>query len=391
MNGFRQEEGNCKGGYVMKYRTFRKTGQDISVLGFGTMRMPVLPDGNLDEAASVKLIRKAIDLGINYVDTAYMYHRGLSETVVGKALKDGYREKVILADKMPVIIAKEEDDVKAIFENQFRRLDVDIIDFYLLHNVNIHTWKTVKKLNMLPFLERQRDKGRIRQIGFSFHDSLELFKEVIDAYPWDFCQIQLNYMDIKHQAGLEGLKYAASKGIQVVVMEPLKGGKLTDIVPPTVAALWQEAPIKRTPAEWGFRWVCDFPEVLTVLSGMHNQEQLVENVNIADSCEANTLTAEEKGIIEKVAAEYNSLIKYSCTSCQYCMPCTVKLNIPLIIDFFNQWHLYGGNEKIKKDYRMWVGDKRKASTCIECGACEEHCPQQLPIIKIMKEAAELFD
>ncbi len=375
----------------MKYRTFRKTGQEISLLGFGTMRMPVMADGNLDEASSVKMIRKAIDLGINYIDTAYLYHRSCSEAAVGKALKNGYREKVILADKMPIILAKEKDDVKALFENQFRRLDVDVIDFYLLHNVNAYSWKTAQKLDMLPFLERQRDKGRIRQIGFSFHDNLDLFKEVIDAYPWDFCQIQLNYMDVKHQAGVEGLKYAASKGIQVIIMEPLKGGKLTDILPPSVAALWEQAPIKRTPAEWAFRWICDFPEVLTVLSGMHNMEQLIENVRIADSCEANSLTETEKTIIEQVANEYNRLIKYSCTACGYCMPCTVKLNIPLIIDFLNQWNLYGGNEKIKKDYRMWVGEKRRASTCIECGACEEHCPQKLPIMQIMKEAAELFD
>ena len=375
----------------MQYRTFNKTGQKVSLLGFGTMRLPEKEEGCIDEPKAIEMIRSAIDRGVNYVDTAYMYHGGKSENLVAKALKDGYREKVLLADKMPAWMAKSEEDIKNIFEDQFKKLEVDGIDMYLVHNIDKPTWKRVKEYNVIPFLDRMKKEGRIKNLGFSFHDNFDLFKEVIDAYPWDFCQIQLNYMDAEYQAGVKGLKYAAEKGLQVVIMEPLKGGKLTDILPESIERYWSEAEVKRTPAEWALRWVADFPEVLTVLSGMNTQEQVDENIRIMSEAEPNSLTEKEHIIIKKVADEYNKLIKYSCTGCRYCLPCPQKIRIPEVIRIYNDWFLYDGNVKVKADYNMSLSEGKRASACVGCKSCESHCPQSLPISEIMKKAETIFE
>ncbi len=240
----------------MKYTTFEKTGQKISLLGMGTMRLPQLSNGHIDEAATIAIIRQAINNGVNYVDTAYMYHDGFSEVVTGKALKDGYRQKVLLADKMPIWLAKDTAGMKTIFETQLTRLDTDVIDMYLIHNLTQPIWERAQRFGLLPYLEELRTQGKIRQIGFSFHDELPLFKEVIDAYPWDFCQIQLNYMDQDYQAGLAGLEYATSRNIPVIIMEPLKGGKLTDKIPPAIQAVWDDAAIRPFPSRLGIPLGC---------------------------------------------------------------------------------------------------------------------------------------
>lgn len=375
----------------MQYRTFNKTGQKVSLLGMGTMRLPLAEDGKVDRQEAISMIRHSIDEGINYVDTAYMYHDGESEKIVGEALKDGYREKVLLADKMPVWLAKDEEKMRAMFDEQLERLDVDVIDMYLVHNITVPVWKRAQKFNLMSFLEEKQAEGKIKHIGFSFHDELSLFKEVIDAYPWDFCQIQLNYMDKDFQAGEEGLRYAASKNIPVIVMEPLKGGKLTDVLPRTVDALWQQAEVQRTPAEWAFRWVANHPEVMTILSGMSAPQQLSENLRILSEAEADSLSDNELAVIDQVSAEYNKLIQYSCTACKYCMPCPKKIDIPTAINFYNEWFLYEGNPKIKADYPVWLTEGRRASDCVACKACEGHCPQHLPISEIMKKAAEIFE
>ena len=375
----------------MQYRTFDKTGQKVSLLGMGTMRLPVTEDGQVDREAAISMIRHSIDEGINYVDTAYMYHDGESEKIVGQALKDGYREKVLLADKMPVWLAKDEEAMRSIFDEQFARLEVDVIDMYLVHNVTVPVWKRAQKFHLMDFLEEKRAEGKIRHIGFSFHDQLSLFKEVIDSYPWDFCQIQLNYMDKEFQAGEEGLHYAAEKGIPVIIMEPLKGGKLTDTLPPSVKALWKQAEIQRTPAEWALRWVANHSEILTILSGMSAPEQLEENLRILSQAKPNSLTEKELSIIDQVSSEYNRLIQYSCTSCKYCMPCPKKIDIPTAIRFYNEWFLYEGNPKIKADYPNWLVKDRQPGDCIACKACEDHCPQHLPISEIMKKTAEIVE
>lgn len=375
----------------MQYRTYAKTGEKVSLLGFGTMRLPTKPDKKIDRPEAVRMIRHAVDCGVNYVDTAYPYHNGESEVVVGSALKDGYREKVFLADKLPMWMLGDESGQQRIFDEQLKRLDVDMIDMYLAHNLTVPLWKLAKKFNTLDFLDRKKSEGKIKHVGFSFHDNVSLFKEIIDAYNWDFCQIQFNYMDTEMQAGLEGLKYAASKGVPVIVMEPLKGGLLTDRLPGSIEEFWKAADIKRTPAEWALRWVASFPEVLTILSGMSTMEQVVENLKILSDAQPGGLSEKECDIIEQVSAKYNAMIQYPCTACGYCKPCPQKIDIPDIMERYNDWFVYAQSEKTRNSYRMFVPENRRASDCTGCESCVELCPQSLNIPEMMAKAAEIFE
>lgn len=372
----------------MQYRTFNKIDIKTSLLGMGAMRFPLNEDGSVNESEAIKIVRTAIDSGINYVDTAYGYHGGASEVIVGKALQDGYREKVILADKMPAWLAKDEEEMKQIFYTQLERLGVDYIDMYLVHNVNRGIWKRCQKFNVMDFLTEMKAQGKIKHIGFSFHDSLDFFEEMLDAYPWEFCQIQLNYMDINHQAGVKGLKLAAEKGLGVIIMEPLKGGRLTDKIPPAIQEIWNEAETKRSPAEWAFKWLAAKPEVTLMLSGMSSMEQLEANLEIFAKEDVAILTEQESALVEKVSDKYNQLIPYSCTGCEYCLPCPQKLDIPKILSYFNDWNVYEQNPSTKNEYSTWL--VKHASDCIGCGACEENCPQSLPIAEAMKAASEAF-
>ena len=374
----------------MLYREFKRINKKVSLLGLGCMRFPENEDGSVKEQESIEIIRSSIDSGVNYVDTAFTYHGGKSEKILGKALKDGYREKVLLADKMPIWIAKDENSMKSIFYKQLERLDTDCIDMYLVHNVNRGIWKRALKLNLMPFLEEMKAEGRIKHIGFSFHDSYEFFEEMLDAYPWEFCQIQLNYMDKDHQAGVRGLKYAAEKGLDVIVMEPLKGGRITDAIPPVIQSLWDSAPVKRSPAEWAFKWLASMPEITLMLSGMSSKDQVEENIKLLSDESITKMTDDESALIDKVSDEYNRLIKYACTGCNYCMPCPQKLDIPRILRYFNDWNVYEKNPSTKMEYETWIGPGQHASDCIGCRACEEKCPQALPISQAMKEAAEAF-
>ncbi len=374
----------------MLNRTFPKINERTSLLGLGGMRFPTLENGEVDEAEAIRMIRHAVDSGINYLDTAYTYHGGKSERIFGKAFKDGYREKILLADKLPIWLVKEEADVRRFAEEQLERLETDCIDLYLVHAVNEADWKTTRECNVLPIMEELRAEGKIRYIGFSFHDKYELFEEVIDYYPWDFCQIQLNYMDTKFQAGLAGLEYAASKGIGVVIMEPLKGGRLTDAVPDQVQKIWNEAPVNRPPVEWAFKWLAARPEVTTILSGMSSMEQLDQNIRLFSKEDLPDLTSGELARIERVAEVYRGLIKYGCTECRYCMPCPSGVAIPRLIRFINDWNAYEKNPSLKEEYLTWMDDTELASSCVRCGHCEEHCPQKLPIMDIMGEIVEAF-
>jgi hypothetical protein len=372
----------------MEYRTFNKIGEKVSLLGMGAMRLPENDKGEVDEAASIQLIRAAIDGGINYVDTAYTYYGGFSERTVGKALKDGYREKVLLADKMPAWLAKEEADIDKMFNKQLERLDTDCIDMYLIHNLTGGIWKRAKKYNVIDYLEQKKKEGKIKYLGFSFHDSYELFTEIVDYHDWDFCQIQLNYMDKNHQAGVKGLEYAASKGLGVIIMEPLKGGRITNAIPPTVQAIWDEAETQRTPVEWAFKWVAYKPEVTMMLSGMSNMEQLQQNLETFSKPDFTQLTDAESAIIDRVSAEYNKLIKYSCTGCNYCMPCPQRIDIPGMLKYYNDWNVYEHSNSVKFEYLNWA--VKHASDCIGCQECEEKCPQNLPIAQAMKDTAAAF-
>ena len=362
------------------------------MLGFGCMRMPHFNSDptDIDYPKLNALIDEFMSRGFSYFDTAYTYHGGKSERIFGKAFKDGYREKILLADKLPIWLVKEEADVRRFAEEQLERLETDCIDLYLVHAVNEADWKTTRECNVLPIMEELRAEGKIRYIGFSFHDKYELFEEVIDYYPWDFCQIQLNYMDTKFQAGLAGLEYAASKGIGVVIMEPLKGGRLTDAVPDQVQKIWNEAPVNRPPVEWAFKWLAARPEVTTILSGMSSMEQLDQNIRLFSKEDLPDLTSGELARIERVAEVYRGLIKYGCTECRYCMPCPSGVAIPRLIRFINDWNAYEKNPSLKEEYLTWMDETEHASNCVRCGHCEEHCPQKLPIMDIMGEIVEDF-
>jgi predicted aldo/keto reductase-like oxidoreductase len=296
-----------------------------SIFGIGCMRLPLLPGHNdgsaIDEPAAIRMIRAGIDGGVNYIDTAYPYHGGNSERVVGEALRDGYRERVFLATKLPVWEVRSADDFDQLLNSQLEKLQTDHIDFYLLHALNQDTWGRVRDLGVLSFLDRAKADGRIRYAAFSFHDQLPLFKEIIDSYPWDMCQIQLNLLDTEYQAGLSGLQYAADRGIGVVVMEPLRGGSLAAHVPADVQAVWDEAPEKRSAVEWAFRWLANRPEIKVILSGVSNMAQLEDNLQIfAATCPA-CLTKADEARAEKVRRLYQSKIQVNCTGCEYCLPC----------------------------------------------------------------------
>ena len=376
----------------MKYRYFEAAGKDVSLLGFGAMRLPTIKGGKgeIDEAEAIRMIRYAIDNGVNYIDTAYVYHARQSEAVVGKALKDGYREKVLLATKMPFWILDKPEGMDALFEEQLESLGVDCIDMYLMHGIEIDRWETVKAWNIWDFLVKKRGEGKIRFIGFSSHcETPAQFIEMLDEYPWDFCQLQINYMDKDLQAGTEGYNYAVSKGVPIVVMEPLKGGKLTDIMPPSVNKYWESLGSGRSPAEWALRWVANLPGVLTILSGMTAMEQLEENIRVLSDADAGALSEAELGVIEKAAEEYRKLIAYPCTACGYCLPCTANIQIPKVINFRNWCDIYGKTAKTQVEFNIWLDTK--PSECTECGKCEAACPQHLEIMRAMKETVELFE
>ena len=282
----------------MLYRNVPKNGDKLSILGFGAMRLPLNEDQSVNEEAAITQMRKAIDAGVNYLDTAWPYHDGNSEVIVGKALKDGYRDKVKIADKLPVWMCNNREDMDAILNRQLEKLGVDTIDYYLLHALEGESWDRIEALGAISFLEDARAAGKITNIGFSFHGANEDFNRIVDAYAWDFCQIQYNFLDTKNQAGTAGLKYAAAKDMAVIIMEPLRGGNLRrPDAPPQIQALWDTADTRRTPVEWALRWVWNAPEVTVVLSGMNLDEHIEQNLAIADQAEAGSLTGAELDLI----------------------------------------------------------------------------------------------
>ncbi|HPT83755.1 MAG TPA: aldo/keto reductase [Limnochordia bacterium] len=366
------------------------TKEEVSLLGFGCMRLPTREDGEIDEAEAIALIRYAIDHGVNYLDTAYGYHNGQSEVLVGKAVRDGYREKVKIATKLPVWLVKEPGDCPRLFNEQLERLGVERVDFYLLHALNHSSWQQALEHEALEFLEQMQLEGRIGYVGFSFHDDLQVFREIIDAYPWDFCQIQFNYMDECHQAGLAGLKYAASKGLGVVIMEPLRGGRLVKNLPPEVEQLFQSAPIQRTPAEWALRWVADHPEVSVILSGMSKMSDVEENIRVLAEAQPHSLSKKELGIIAQAREIYTQRIKVLCTDCRYCLPCPQGVEIPRIFRMYNEAHMYNTWQSEGKQYQNLAKNSKDASQCIACGSCEAACPQNLEIIDLLQMVHRAF-
>ena len=375
----------------MQYRKFGSLDWKVSALGFGCMRLPTADgnpmSGNINEAEAIRMLRYAVDQGVNYIDTAYPYHGGNSEIIVGKALSGGYRKKVKLATKSPVWFIKESADFDKYLDEQLKKLQTEYIDFYLLHGLGKSTWyDVVLKLDLLKKAESAVKDGRIRHLGFSFHDSFEVFKEIVDGYDkWDFCQIQYNYMDIEHQAGTRGLKYAASKGLAVVVMEPLLGGKLAN-PPQTVLDIFEGYDNKQSPADWALQWVWNQPEVSLLLSGMSSMEQVKQNIDSASASGSDVLSLEELEMIEKVRAGYLQRTAITCTGCNYCMPCPNNVEIPRIFKLYNDGFMHDDVRTSRVGYERFVPENNQADKCIQCKKCEEKCPQKLPIGEWMPKA-----
>lgn len=377
----------------MKYRKFGKLDWKASALGFGAMRLPIIggDPSKIDEDEAIRMIRYAIDHGVNYVDTAYPYHRRNSEIVVGKALGDGYRERVKLATKMPTWQVDSQADMDRFLDEQLDKLKTDHIDFYLLHGLRKARWSVLRELDVFEWAENALADGRIGHLGFSFHDEYELFKEIIDSYDgWTLCQIQYNYMDTEYQAGTRGLRYAASKGLPVVVMEPIAGGLLAIPPPPEIQAILDEAENKRTPAEWALQWVWNHPEVSLALSGMSTMDHVIENLESAGRSGPSTLTEADLELIAQVREKYREYGFVGCTGCGYCMPCPEGLDIQKILALYNEYYMKGRDRGILSRYGEEAPPEILAGRCTKCGRCEELCPQQLPIRDLLAKAARLL-
>lgn len=372
----------------MKYRKFGRLDWEASVLGFGAMRLPIIgkDPSHVDEPQAIDMIRYAIDHGVNYLDTAYPYHEKQSEIVVGKALLNGYREKVKLATKLPSWLVESPDDFDRFLDEQLEKLQTDHIDFYLLHALNSTRWPKLRDWEVLNWAESALTDGRIHYLGFSFHDDFAVFKDIVNATDrWTFCQIQYNFMDIEYQAGIKGLQYAADKGLAVVVMEPLRGGQLTTKTPKSVAELWESANIRRTPADWALQWIWNHSEVSVTLSGMSTMQHVIENLDSADRSGAGILTDEELILIDKVREEYRRLAPVPCTSCKYCMPCPNGVEITTILEYYNESIIYD-NPRASRSLYGNLSEDEQADNCVECFECEEKCPQGIPISEYLKKA-----
>ncbi|MFW6110953.1 MAG: aldo/keto reductase [Thermoproteota archaeon] len=384
----------------MQYRKFgKKIDWAPSALGFGMMRLPTI-DGTQDSAAiqyskAKRMVRYAIHHGLNYIDTAWPYHGGQSERFLGRILREGCGEKVRIATKMPSWEIKEPADLDEFFNKQLARLQTNHIDFYLLHCLNEERWKNYRTLGVSEWIEKVKDEGKIDHIGFSFHDDLDTFKEIVDSYSWDFCQIQYNYIDQDFQAGRAGLQYASKRGLGVVIMEPLRGGQLATELPEKVLKVLEDTGIKRNPVEWALLWLWDQPEVSVVLSGMSTLNQVKENLKIAHNSGIGQLTQEEKETLERAREVYEGMLPVKCTGCNYCVTqgfssCPQGIRIPYLLDLYNKAHLYKDYEERKAKYYDLEKESR-ASACINCGHCEERCPQKLPITDLMEEIKEYFE
>ncbi len=377
----------------MLYRTVPKNNDQLSILGFGCMRLAGKNE-RIDEERARSQILHAIDEGVNYLDNAFPYHLGASEPFMGRILEDGYRDKVKLATKLPPWSVKKPEDMDRILNSQLERLRTDRIDYYLVHALEADNWPKMKELGVLDFLEKAKRDGRILNTGFSFHGDKDTFMEIVDAYDWEICQIQYNFLDENNQAGTEGLEYAASKDLGVIVMEPLRGGNLAGRVPREVEAIWDEAEVKRTPVEWALRWIWNRPQVTCVLSGMNKDEHVEENLRVAGEAHPGSLTPEELRLVSRVEETYRRVMKIGCTGCRYCMPCPEGVDIPFCFQIYNDKHTFGDRRAGFTYITMLAGTLHGtgyASLCKDCGRCVKKCPQHLAIPELLRDVAAEFE
>ena len=377
---------------MMLYREVPKNGDKLSILGYGCMRLPSRLQ-SINEKLAEKQIMKAIERGVNYFDTAYPYHSKKSEPFIGKVLsRNGCRDKIKIATKLPHWMTQSKEEMEKILDEQLFKLQTDRIDYYLIHALSGELWETAKNKGVIEFMEDALQKGKIINAGFSFHGLAEEFNPIVDDFDWTFCQIQYNFLDTQNQAGTAGLKYAASKDMAVVIMEPLRGGNLAKTPPPSVKNIWLKAENKKTPVEWSLGWIWNHPEVTVVLSGMNNDDHIDENLAIAGKARPGYLTDEELDLVEEAAAEYRQVMRVGCTGCQYCMPCPAGVNIPSCFDWYNSKHAFK-DKKAKLMYIFQNGgivtDKPSmASMCVQCEKCLDKCPQHLPIPDLLKDVQE---
>jgi hypothetical protein len=378
----------------MLRRKMPKSGDELSILGFGCMRL-AQKDGRIDEERATRQVRLAIDRGVNYVDTAWPYHGGESEPFLGRALEDGYRERVHLATKLPAWLVRSEADFDRFLDAQLQKLNTPYIDYYLIHSLNGAEWNRQRELGVADFLDRAKSARKILHAGFSFHGMLPEFQRIVDEYPWEFCQIQYNFLDTEHQAGTAGLRYAAAKGLGVVVMQPLRGGTLVS-PPPDIQAIWSEAAQPRTPAEWALRWVWNHPEAIVALSGMNDESQVEENLAVAAEAYPDSLDEAELALIARAGRRYREIMKVGCTGCGYCQPCPKGVGIAGCFDLYNQFHMFGNVHGAKFMYVVQLGGltsspRGYASLCEQCRDCVERCPQNLDIPALLLQVAAEFE
>jgi predicted aldo/keto reductase-like oxidoreductase len=344
------------------------------------MRLPLADkqSGKVDEPEATRMIRYAVDHGVNYVDTAYPYHQGKGEAILGNALKDGYRDKVKVTTKLPVWLVEKAEDFDRYLNEQLERLQMQKLDFYFLHGLTGERWAKMRDLGVLRWAERAMAGSRFDHLGFSFHDNVETFKQIIDGYDnWTSAQVQYNYMDVDNQAGRRGVEYAARKGLAVVVMEPIRGGQLANPRGP-VAEVWKRAAGKRSPAAWALLWVWNQPEVSVLLSGMSTMEQVVENVALADSARPGVLSPEDLALVDQAREAYKGLAPIACTGCRYCMPCSSGVEIPDIFEMYNEAMIYEDAREARWLYGR-LKEEQRANACVKCGECADVCPQQIDI------------
>ncbi|MBR6299536.1 MAG: aldo/keto reductase [Clostridia bacterium] len=365
----------------MQYVPFGKLGFKVSRLGFGTMRLPTVQDGENripDSPRAIAMLRHAIDEGVNYVDTAWPYHNGESENIVGRALLDGYRERVKLATKLPCWAVETREDMDKLLDTQLKKLQTPYVDFYLIHALSKDRWEKMKALGVCEFLDSAVRDGRIRYPSFSFHDEYPVFREIMTSYDWQMAQIQFNYMDIRDQAGLAGIRLARARKVPLVIMEPLRGGLLAR-PSEDIRAIMDRYPQKRTPVDWAFRFVGNYPEVATILSGMSDEQQLEDNLRIFKHVRVGGLTDTDKRLIARLRAGYKRRMPIGCTGCAYCQPCPQGVAIPDIFDLYNFSCMYDDANRLHRRYTSMVEKECDASRCVQCGMCEDQCPQHLPI------------
>lgn len=372
----------------MEKRKLQKLGIETSLLGFGCMRFPVTPEGKIDEAKAEEMLRKGIEQGVNYIDTAYPYHNGESEPFVGKVLKKFDRDSFFLATKLPVWMVHSLEDVDRIFEEQLKRLQTDHIDFYLMHAMGGKRFGELAEMGCVKRLEELKAEGRIKYLGFSFHDSYEAFEHILNYKDWDFCQIQLNYMDTEEQAGLKGYELAAAKEVPLIIMEPVKGGMLASFSE-DIMDKFHSVDANASAASFALRYVGSLPGVKVILSGMSTMEQVEDNLNTFNHFKP--LSDKEQEIIKEVVDILNSRVQNGCTGCRYCMPCPAKVDIPGNFRAWNTYHMYQNYNTVKFNWENQIGEEHQAKNCIKCGKCEQACPQKLSIRQDLEKVQQDLD